>query len=517
MNQKDARNLNVLHLGCLAFFLVFGWFSLLHDVGFNLSDEGYLWNNAILTFYKYVPIRDFRSYDPGRYYWEAMWFFLLGPNLFAHRFSIALVQFIGLFAGLLALRKIVKNYLYILPCATILLFFLHPREKVFEASFVLVALFCATHLVEKTRQRHYFISGIVVGFAAFWAKNIGLYFAVGFFCLILFLSLLHSRQPLWPNVKVWMLGIVAGYFPMIIMCSIVPGFWQSFMDANLRLFNHTAPIKPLPVPWPRLNDIFDNSKEFLLGLTFVLMFSFYSIALPSVFYLRNRCSPLFIAATFIGIPILHHASVRADYNHVAISVSPFVLVVIAMGYSGGLGNRLRPLVRYSSFVVLIVFLSLTVYFSNEIRLGWESVKMRMNLPSLLEPYKVQNEYLYITRRDAVFIRKVQQCFGSGLKSSDEIFVAPYFPGLYFFFNKRSPIWDAFPIHTASFEEQKKEIEQLKGKSVRWALVSDAPLDGIAERRFRFTHPLVWQHLQEHFILVECQDLLKGQQLLRAKK
>lgn len=514
--DSDRQYIGIVPIGLLTFALVFGWFFLLHDVGFDFGDEGYLWNNALLTFEKGVPIRDFRSYDPGRYYWEAMWFFLLGPNLFAHRFSIVVVQFIGFFAGLLALRRVVTRFWILIPSGILLFLYMYLRVKVYEESLVLVALLIATRLVEEPNRSRHFVSGVVVGIAAFWAKNFGLYFGASFFFLILFLSWGNARKTLWPRMGVWMLGILVGYSPMIFMCLSVPGFWQSFVDANLRLFDNTAPVKPLPIPWPWHNSFSGNTGNFLLGTAYVLMYSYYLIALLAVVRLRTRCSPLFIAATFIGIPILHNASVRADFSHLAISISPFLLVLI-VGYPGSDESRLKTPVRCASFFILTLLSWLLLVSSHEIKLGWQSMKMRINLPSTLVSYQVRGQNIYIKGQESIFLKKVQQCFVPPLTAVDKIFIAPYSPGLYFFLQKKSPIWDAFPIHTASLAEQKKEIAQLEVEEMAWVLVSNEPLDGIPERRFSLTHPLVWQHIQEHFVPVNCPVLGQGQQLLHARR
>jgi len=75
------------------------------DTGLNLADEGFLWYGATWTAAGEVPLRDFQSYEPGRYYWIALWSPLLGDGLLGMRRAIALFEVVGLLAGLLVAAR----------------------------------------------------------------------------------------------------------------------------------------------------------------------------------------------------------------------------------------------------------------------------------------------------------------------------------------------------------------------------------------------------------------------------
>ena len=85
------------------------------DLGLPLSDEGHLWFGIDRVVAGDVPIRDFRSYDPGRYYWGAAWSSLLGEGIFGVRASSRVFQLVTLCLGLLALARLSAHPLLLAP------------------------------------------------------------------------------------------------------------------------------------------------------------------------------------------------------------------------------------------------------------------------------------------------------------------------------------------------------------------------------------------------------------------
>ena len=78
--------------------LVASAFLLQGGIGFSYSDEGFLWYGAVQTLAGNVPLLDFQSYDPGRYYWSAFWMMLFGESVLALRGSVALFQLLAVHA-----------------------------------------------------------------------------------------------------------------------------------------------------------------------------------------------------------------------------------------------------------------------------------------------------------------------------------------------------------------------------------------------------------------------------------
>ncbi len=88
-----------------------------------------------------VPIRDFRSYDPGRYYWGAFWTKTFGEGILALRISTAIAQLFGIFLGLLIARRVIGSNRGLVIAGVLLLFWMWPRNKLFEHTLAISAVF----------------------------------------------------------------------------------------------------------------------------------------------------------------------------------------------------------------------------------------------------------------------------------------------------------------------------------------------------------------------------------------
>src|SRR5688572_22171687 len=70
------------------------------------ADEGYLWYGSLRVLEGELPHRDFRSYEPARYYWVALFLRILGRGLPAVRVATHAFLAIALVAVLFRLRAL---------------------------------------------------------------------------------------------------------------------------------------------------------------------------------------------------------------------------------------------------------------------------------------------------------------------------------------------------------------------------------------------------------------------------
>ena len=116
-------------------------FFLNGNVNLNLGDEGHLWYGALQTASGEIPIQDFRSYDPGRYYWAMAWMQLTGFGILELRFSGLIFFSIGLFLILRKISQLGISRTNIVLIAIVLTFLAYPYHKLYEIGLVLSAIY----------------------------------------------------------------------------------------------------------------------------------------------------------------------------------------------------------------------------------------------------------------------------------------------------------------------------------------------------------------------------------------
>ena len=95
----------------------------------NIADEGYLWYGTLKVLEGEVPIRDFRAYDPGRYYWLALWMGGLGRTLMSLRIGLLITQIGALTAGLTAVYIATDEALPVILMGFALVAWMYPRHE----------------------------------------------------------------------------------------------------------------------------------------------------------------------------------------------------------------------------------------------------------------------------------------------------------------------------------------------------------------------------------------------------
>ena len=131
--SSDAVGLRgVIWHFALAATTVFGLFAWQGNAGFDLGDEGYLWYGAKQVMQGAVPMRDFMSYDPGRYYWSAAFMGLWGDDgIMSLRYAVAIFQAAALLVAieLIARTERRSSVLFVLLAVLALASWMLPRTN----------------------------------------------------------------------------------------------------------------------------------------------------------------------------------------------------------------------------------------------------------------------------------------------------------------------------------------------------------------------------------------------------
>jgi len=477
-----------------AVFVVFMLFRWQGNITFSLWDEGFLWYGAQRVMLGEVPVRDFMSYEPGRYYWSAALMSLWGDNgIMALRGAIAIFQVIGLFVGLLLIARAAKkqNLFYLLLATITLVAWMFPNFRLFDISLSIFLIGLLTFLVQNPTTRGYFFAGLGVGLVAVFGRNHGVYGIAGSIGVMVWLNIKREGGPgLIKGFALWAGGVTVGFMPIILMALLVPGFAVAFLENVLLLFENKTTTIPLPVPWPWRVDFATLSlgkaiREVLRGLFYIAIgvFGVLSIIWVVSQKLRNRqVSPTLVAATFLALPYAHHAYGRAAITQLPVGIFPLLIgcLVIFATQSAK--------VKWSLALMLC---TASVYATYKTLPGWvcRASKPCVNIEISGSNMLVQPD----TASDVRLLRKLADQYAPDGQS----FIAtPFWPGAYALLERKSPMWAIYALWSRNDDYQREEIERIKDSDPEFVLISEHALDGREDLRFKNTNKLIYQY--HHF-------------------
>ena len=491
----------------LAAALAGGSFLLQGNSGLNLADEGFLWYGVQQTARGEVPLRDFQSYDPGRYYWSAAVALIFGKGLLALRFSEALAQGVGLLFGLLAASRLTRNRVILGLIGLLLTIWMFPSHKLFDHTLLLVGIWAATRMVERPSRQRVIVAGAFVGLCTFIGRNHALYNGVA--QLFLFFALWGKLGRELPPARLlaWGLGIGLGMMPLLLMIVCVPGFFAAYRESLSTLFRNGTNLM-LPIPWPWTIPFGENGAsighQLLLSIFMVTLPLGYFVAVAACLWLPARFlqqNALLAACGAIGLLYLHHAFSRADMSHFAQAIHPFTLGLFATLF---LFAR-RPFYLLAGAAVLIavglfaVARQMPIYQRLNSPVAW----IRCNAV----------DGIYLRPDEKRLIDDLRQFAATHIGPREGLLIAPSAPGLYAILNRVSPLWEIYFLFPSPKREQEEMVRALRNKNVDWAIVSDLATDQREDLRFSATHALVWKYLTQNFKPVADPQLPRSMTIL----
>ena len=487
----------------LAFLVVIALFAWQGNVGFDLNDEGFLWYGAQRVMLGEVPIRDFMAYDPGRYYWSAMFMHLWGDNgIMALRGAVTIFQTIGLFIGLLLIARTARvinlqNFLYLIVSAGTLMLWMFPRHKLFDMSLSIILIWILTFLILNPNGKRYFFTGVCIGIVAMFGRNHGMYGVFGSLGVMLWLSIKRTHDlSFFKGFLLWVLGVVVGFSPILLMVLLLPGFDFAFLESIRSIFEMKATNLPLPIPWPWLVDFSSVShgeafRKLLVGLLFVSILVFCGLSIAWVVwkkFLNQQVSSILVAAAFLSLPYLHYVYSRADVGHLSHGIFPFLVGSLVLLVTKS------PKIKWP--LVSILF-STSLWVTHIYFPGWQCYK---NDNCVI--VEVSNNKIRVDPSIASAIKLLRELEYKYAPDGQNFIATPFWPGAYALLERKSPVWEIYALFPRSVVFEQAEIERIKVAKPQFAFVLDLPLDGRDELRFKNTHPLIHKYFIENFELLQ---------------
>ncbi|MED5607346.1 hypothetical protein VV867_06555 [Pseudomonas sp. JH-2] len=446
-----------------------------------------------------VPLKDFMSYDPGRYYWSAAVMSIMGGNGIVYlRVAISIFQFLGLFCGVYLVARSRPSLrgvdgIFLLFAAAVFVLWMFPRHKLFDISISIFLVGILACLASARTPRHYFGAGVGIGLIAFLGRNHGLYGAVASLAIMLWLLIGEgARDSAVKKMFSWSIGVVVGYTPMLFLILFVPGFEDAFLNGVKFQVSRGATNFPLPVPWPWLVSFSTSSwleslRAFWVGVLFVSLLIFGIFSILWVFFerLRGRSVPaVFVGAAFLSLPYAHYAYSRADTGHLSQGIFPLLIGCLLLIFRQN-GKR--------KVFLLLGLLTISLIGGGANQPGWNCSGGNRCDELVVAGDKLEVDSA--TAKNVQFILDLAEKYSGGHRA----FIAtPYWPGAYAVLGDKSPLWANYALWSRGVAFEQEEIERIKAANPGVIIVVDIPLDGRDELRFRNTNPHIYEYIVENF-------------------
>ena len=484
--------------------VVFGyatWVSIRR--GINFADEGYMVYGVQALLRGETPIRDFRAYDPGRYLWFALWAAFLGPGFLAVRAAMAAMAAAGVcFATWIAFDASGNAVLAAL-LGTLVVFCIYPRVKQIEISFCLF-IFAVNYQIIGGGGNPAFL-GAFGAVCALFGLNLVVYF-IGSSILAFALAMVSQGLGSLSGVPTFVGGFLLSLLPFVIIAGLIPNFCKSYLERKvLPLFRRGTTNLPLPRPWIWSNRPLYGASN-IPAIVLKTLFTFSPFVYLLVIFLvltvpdaRNRADiNLVLAACSTGIVFFHYAFSRADLVHLVPALQPFIIML------GAVSVAFLP-VSAAGLVLLLPLAGSILLLRGIGVLGQTWMPFRRRL----QPMATKTERLLVARHVADRVASIQLVVESASSENDPLFVAPHLPGLLALFNRRTAVYDTFPVYPATKKAQDDMLDELKASKPPVAIISNRNLDGRDDLRFEKNYPIVFSYVEKNYSLRLENDTYKA--------
>lgn len=487
-------------------------FVLQSSFGFGTADEGLLWYASQRVAQGDVPIRDFFAYDPGRYYWNSLFFHILSDNgLNTLLIAAATFGALGLATSWYVMGVAKVNLKWrILFSIAITVALGYPRHKVYEQSLSLILVVMTYSVLSSPSSlRKWFSAGLVTGIAAIFGRNHGVFFLVAFSLCGIYLLAFRKLSNITQSIASCSLGVVTGYTPIIAMYLLDADFRVAFWQSVLSASNWQLPL-PIPFIWtldaPPFFD-FAYLMQISIGLICIAIPIIYLLGAALLFQKSAKCPEiapallLYAAASVSGIPYLHQAFDRADFGHIAQATLPVFIALPALASLKFREHWQRISTHTAIYFVLTALI--VAWLPNE-------PKVRLEYAEALHPGSTTKTLISetpftIDTNQSNFLNKIKKVAEKCNIQDDEFLALPYFPGFYAYLGLKAPFWEMYYLYPRPAELQSRHIEAIS--NVRLILMSpEAAMDGLERLKLKYIYGDLLKYIEKNYEKVVLKEL-----------
>jgi len=463
--------------------------------GFNLADEGFFWYGSQQAAQGEIPGLDFSAYEPGRYYWAAALFKLIGDqsNKSARIASCLFgAMSYGAICGYLVTSQAkgsrTRKIAAITILATCLSVWTFPYYRVTDIVAPCVCYSICFAAFRHPTKRTAFFAGFACGMLMFFGRNHAAYTILALSLVNLWVSLREATfATFYKHYLRAAVGLCFGASPFAILALSRSDYLPSITTQWLDILGTGKTNLNLRWPWPWVTlqqgmTATEADGHLLVGLLFMSLFA---IAYGGVVLVSLRCkvarpiAPEIAAMTATTAGYLHYATDRADLEHIGPASMGIILGVILWS------SRQK--------------LWIAVVGAGLVTIGSLRVALRQQSAYHCVRGTLRCDELQVDRQTRLRVnRETVQITLSMLKSigTSRFLAVPAFPSLYALKAVKSPIWDIYAAWPRTALTQKDAIRSMQMEKISSVLISNQQFGG--EASFAKTNPLIYSYIQNRY-------------------
>lgn len=491
---------------CIGLFSTALWFGLTWHIGLNMADEGFYWYGAQRVWAGEVPILDFMAYDPGRYYIAAAVMAVAGndgiwPARAAANLILAMQVSLGVYLALLVFNGgRLARFFYSATVAVLLIVWTYPYFRTFDFFASILLIFGLSEFIRERTSRGWFVAGLTVGIAAVLGRNHGVYGVAGH--LLALAVIYYGQNPARPSGYAylsWVLGVVAGYLPVIFLNIFVEGFPGAFIESVRFIIGRGSTNIILPVPWPWMVDTARLGSIWSMfyvgqGLFFIFLIAFPVAGFGYVAAKRIRGAPrgagedenaVFLAAVCLALPYAHYAFSRADVTHLASSILPLLLGLLSIPVASGWKPR--------------ILMALALLASGAfIMAGTQPALRYFALHEKLEAVQIGADKILVPPEQAENLKYLGHLVQAETGRGKPFLALPNYPTLHAIYRSKMAVWEIYPLVARDEAFEKQEIQRIEKLNPPLIIVSNHDPDHNESFRYKNIHPLIYRWLNSKY-------------------